>query len=200
MILRYYMHRAVRAPEGDGSGGGGAAAPVAQPPAAQAPAQASPAQAPAAAPVAQPAPAQAPAQKPALKRPAAAAPKPSPVAEQQALNAELRKTLEESRKMVEADRAKRRLEIVREGMVAPLRDDDLELMIPKVDPTTPEGLAALKKWKADRSDLYPAPLVAPRAKAEDLQKRLPPRLSKSVLFGAESFKRAHEAMRVRRLD
>tara|TARA_R110000765_G_scaffold231815_2_gene335203 strand:- start:7477 stop:8064 length:588 start_codon:yes stop_codon:yes gene_type:complete len=36
-----------------------------------------------------------------------------------------------------------------------LTRDDLAMIMPKVDPSTPEGLAALDAWRQQRSDLFP---------------------------------------------
>ena len=45
---------------------------------------------------------------------------------------------------------------------------DLEVIIPKVDPSTPEGMATLDAWKQDRPEIFPASDMPKQANAETI--------------------------------
>jgi hypothetical protein len=125
------------------------------------------------------------------------APTHSPLAEQEALNNQLRAAIADAQKLVQDTHDARRLAAARKGMQSQISDEDLLALLPKVDPTTKAGEAAIARWRQERAHLYPAPLTAPRSTPADLQKRLPERLQKSVMFGPAAFAASAAAMRVR---
>tara|TARA_R110002110_G_scaffold93182_1_gene242756 strand:- start:1492 stop:2085 length:594 start_codon:yes stop_codon:yes gene_type:complete len=53
-----------------------------------------------------------------------------------------------------------------------LTRDDLAMIMPKVDPSTPEGLAALDAWRQQRSDLFPDPTLPKTASPEQMMEKV----------------------------
>lgn len=113
------------------------------------------------------------------------------------LNAELKAALAAAQRFTADELAKKRREIVRSGMSVQMSDADLDLMLPKVDPRTPEGETALGAWRQARQDWYPAAVEAPRATSEDMAAKLPERLKTSSIFGPDALRHAHASMNAR---
>jgi len=53
-----------------------------------------------------------------------------------------------------------------------LTRDDLAMIMPKVDPSTPEGLAALDAWRQQRSDLFPDPALPKAVSPEQMMEKV----------------------------
>jgi len=55
-----------------------------------------------------------------------------------------------------------------------LTRDDLAMIMPKVDPSTPEGLAALDAWRHQRSDLFPEPTLPKQTTPDQMLAKVDP--------------------------
>ena len=136
--------------------------------------------------------------QPAAQQQAPATQASTALAEENArLNAELKAALATANSFTADELAKQRRAVARNGMSVKISDADLDAVLPKVDPRTPEGEAALGQWRAARQDWYPAAVEAPRATSEDMAAKLPERLKTSQIFGPEALRHAHATMNSR---
>lgn len=82
-------------------------------------------------------------------------------------------------------RAERLTAIRQMGFNAPLSDADILRIAPDVDPSTPEGSAALAAWKTERANLFAPAAQAQRDIVADLGPKLGELQKKTGLFNVE---------------